>query len=310
VRIRLVLLMSLLVVVPGSTSTDPAADPALDALSGTPRQIVAQTGERTVQAGTARIAMEGNTTAPLTSGTTSNGEGVIDLREKAGEVKESGTGQGPPGAPLNDTTFRVIFTKRDLYMEMHDVGGRVGTQGGTVPGMKPWLRMTGAGPFALGSYIGMDLRQPYLGLEQLRDAVSVTEVGRDRVRGVAVRHFHVEISLERHIAEMTAQQDLVFTSPEESAKYRKSLADQRKALRDGYRRAGISSLPVDVWVDGQGRLRKLQSSIDYPTVSTAPPLGPLSGPADQLSSEGGVAWTVEFYDFGVPVHVAIPPRTR
>lgn len=228
-RVRLVLLMSLLVAVPGTTSTDPAADPALDALSGTPRQIVARTGERTVQGGTARIAVEASTTAPLTSGTTgttSNGEGVIDLREKAGQVKLSAGWTS--GVPPNETTFTVIFTNRDVYTEMRDVSGRLGA----VPGMKPWLRMTGEGPFALGRYIGLDLHQPYLGLEQLGDAVSVTEVARDRVRGVAVRHFHVEIGLERQIAEMFVEHDIEFTSPQESATYRKALADSRKDMLD------------------------------------------------------------------------------
>ncbi len=68
---------------------------------------------------------------------------------------------------------------------------------------------------------------------------------------------------------------------------------------------------MDVWVDGQGRVRKLRSRIDFLTVSVAPSVvGPLSGPAEQVGSEGSVAWTVEFYDFGVPVHVAIPPADQ
>jgi hypothetical protein len=306
VRIRLVLLMNLLVAVPGSTSTDPAGDPALDSLGGTPRQIVARTGERTVQAGTARIAMAMDTSGGMFP-SSSNGEGVIDLREKAGEVRQSWAALAS-AVPLNDMTFTVIFTNGDVYVGRLDAHRMLGAPGGTVAGMKPWLRMTGAGPVAFGRYVGLDLSQPYLGLEQLHHAVSVTEVGRDRVRDVAVRHFHAEIGVERHIAEMSVEHHIAFSSPRDSAKYRKALADHRKALFDAYHRAGISSLPVDVWVDGQGRVRKLQSRLDIPELSVIPPV---PGPAQRVESEATMlAWTVEFYDFGVPVHVEIPPADQ
>jgi hypothetical protein len=278
VRIRLVLLMSLLVAVPGSASTDPAADPALNVLGGTPRQIVAQTGQRTVQAGTARIAMELNRTGGQAPGT-SNSTGVIDLREKVGEVKLSATGWMPFSTPGVRTT--VISANGDAYVGLDDAR--------RVPGMKPWIRMIGSGPFTFGSYIGLDFSQPHLGLEELRDAVSVIELGRDRLRGVTVRHFHAEISVERYVASLPPG----------------SPAEDRKALVEAYHQAGTSSLPVDVWVDGQGRVRKLQSRFNWPAAST------VSGPGQQVDSPGGVlAWTVEFYEFGVPVHVEIPPADQ
>ena len=58
---------------------------------------------------------------------------------------------------------------------------------------------------------------------------------------------------------------------------------------------GVASFPLDVWVDEDGLVRRLQS--EYDGFRTAGP-------------ELSIVTTVEFYDFGVETKIAPPPRSR
>ena len=64
---------------------------------------------------------------------------------------------------------------------------------------------------------------------------------------------------------------------------------------------GTSTQPVDVWVDKQGRVRRLSETVDM--THAAPPT-----PGATLPSS--IALTLEYYDFGTPVRVEIPPADQ
>jgi hypothetical protein len=99
---------------------------------------------------------------------------------------------------------------------------------------------------------------------------SVTTIGTDDVRGQRSTHYHVTVD---------------------------------KPLRGCETKAGSgSTIPIDVWLDSQGRLTRMQISLF--TDNKVPPGFPT--PQPQLTSET-IVTTIELYDFGVPVSVSAPP---
>ena len=107
---------------------------------------------------------------------------------------------------------------------------------------------------------------------------SVEETGRDWVRGVATTHYEAEIDLDR-----AAEQG----SPK-----------LRELFRQAKEELGAETLPVETWLDDDGRVRRFK--MDVPLESA------------ELSDAGvdgaRVTLTEEIYDYGAPVTVKAPPE--
>ena len=58
---------------------------------------------------------------------------------------------------------------------------------------------------------------------------------------------------------------------------------------------GGSQIPADVWIDAQGRVRRMRLSLKLP-----------SSPSSTTAA-GTMTQTIEYYDFGVPVTATVPP---
>ncbi len=111
----------------------------------------------------------------------------------------------------------------------------------------------------------------------------VTEVGTEQVRGDETTHYKGTVDLEEAAA----------AAPAES----------RKALEKALAQTGSSTVPVEVWVDEQGRTRRVLTTIALPDG-----LPGAAAPAPSASAgAGSVAATIEFYDFGVAADIAAPP---
>jgi len=64
------------------------------------------------------------------------------------------------------------------------------------------------------------------------------------------------------------------------------------------------TLPVDVWIDAQGRLRQLKVSLDLNTLHA-------SQAVTRPTQDGGTAvLTIDLWDFGVSVHPVPPPANQ
>jgi hypothetical protein len=72
---------------------------------------------------------------------------------------------------------------------------------------------------------------------------------------------------------------------------------QRAGFRAFARSLGAATIPVEVWVDQRSLVRQVRISLHPPNGSAA-----LAGTH--------VSWTVDFYDFGVPVRVSGPPPAQ
>ena len=97
------------------------------------------------------------------------------------------------------------------------------------------------------------------------------------MRGVATTHYHVVLDLFKVAA----------AAP----------ADQRAAVRRTFAREaqllGSHTMPIDVWIDSSGLVRRERLAI------------PLKAPS--IPAGASMAMTIDLFDFGLPVHVKAPP---
>ena len=86
----------------------------------------------------------------------------------------------------------------------------------------------------------------------LKGAVDVREVGPDTIDGVAATKLHLSIDLVKLIAGFAAN----YKGPEA-----KRLASSIKELPQTLAKIGLSTLPADIWVDGDGFLKQLETNV-------------------------------------------------
>jgi hypothetical protein len=108
-------------------------------------------------------------------------------------------------------------------------------------------------------------------------ASSVTKLGPSVIRGVPVTGFALKIDPAKAGATVPG-------------------AD-RAAVVAFLKSLGAAEIPVDVWVDGQNLVRRESLSLAMPGGSGAP-------------AGTKLTWTIDFYDFGVPVRVSAPPASQ
>lgn len=106
---------------------------------------------------------------------------------------------------------------------------------------------------------------------------NVTKRGTATVRGIPVTEFRVNVDLAKAAARLPGR--------------------ERASFRDFASSLGTGDIPVDVWVDSQNLVRRIQVS--------------LHPPADMGAPKGTtIVQVTDFYDFGVPVRVSAPPAAQ
>jgi hypothetical protein len=107
---------------------------------------------------------------------------------------------------------------------------------------------------------------------------SIENLGSEQVGGVSTTHYHAVVEWDK------AEQLMVARAP----------AAEKAAVRSTYEalkaQTGITSYPVDAWVDGNGLVRQMHMSIPVPTTGSE-----------------SIDMTIRMSDFGAPVHVSAPP---
>jgi hypothetical protein len=150
-----------------------------------------------------------------------------------------------------------------------------------MPGDKePWVKFDLE---KMGQSLGANMGQlaqlgqndPTQSLEYLKAAGQVRRLGNDRIRGVETTHYHAVVDLEKVASQ----------APEQVAASVKQLIDM----------SGTTSVPIDVWIDGQGLLRRMHYSYAM---------------SNQTAGNSKVALTMDLFDFGVAVDVHPPPAGR
>lgn len=243
-----------------------------------PSVAVAEAAERTAATDSAQVSVEGTVEGTgIPEPVSFTASGVVDNEAQTGRLEfeefeiPGASGLLPPDALQGE----VVFEELSIYMRFPALLG-------DLPAGKEWLKidlseaLSGQG-IDLGQLTQVSQSNPTDSLRQLA-AVSddLEEIGEEDVGGVPTTHYEASIDLNRY-------PDVV---PE----------DQRAATEEAVgsliELTGTETIPVEVWVDEDGLVRRLSQSYSYETPDTG---------------EVSQSQTIEFSDFGGEVEIQPPP---
>jgi hypothetical protein len=217
-------------------------------------------------------------------------EGAFDTARERGHVTVDLSSMaallGSLGGSFADATSGGLGTPDDWRLETIVDGAVVYVRvpefaSGQIPGGKHWVKgdlqtlsQAGGTSLDLGALGGSDPREA---LDVLR-AVSgeIETVGRDAQRGVEATHYRATLDLAALARRGSGEQ----------------VTDTLANLGPLLEQSGLSTIPVDVWVDDDGLLRR----IDLSFAISQPGQGEAAG-----------SLRLELFDYGEPVTIALPP---
>ncbi|MDN5385186.1 MULTISPECIES: hypothetical protein [Streptomyces] len=223
-----------------------------------PVQILRQAPDVLLEAGSAqaRTSMEmatGGTRVKI------RGTGVYDFRGQRGHLTLV-LPQQPTGT-AGHLPITEILTPGALFMKNRGAG---------VPADK-WVRIDTAS-LVDGNLVTGGATDPYAAAEILRGTRTATFVGRTEISGVAVRHYR-------------GTADLALAA-------RSASAADAAALRAAAKGFATALVPFDVYLDDQGRIRKIRQRFAF-----------VNGRRNRAVA---VHSTTHLHAFGVPVTVTLP----
>ncbi|MEV6180824.1 hypothetical protein [Streptomyces sp. NPDC052015] len=231
---------------------------AEDARPADPVDALRRAADTLVEAGSskARTSME-----MATGGTrvTIRGHGVYDYRRQLGRLRVV-LPQDPAGASEH-RPITELLTPGALYMKNRGAG---------VPADK-WVRVDTA-TLSDGNLVTGGATDPYAAAEVLRGTRTASYLGRTRLAGTEVHHYR-------------GTADLTVAAADASEGGRGSLGAAAKGF-------ATAVVPFDVYLDDQGRIRKVRHRFSF-----------VNGRQKEAVA---VASTTLLYDFGVPVDVRLP----
>jgi hypothetical protein len=242
-----------------------------------PLAVIALAADKTQEAGTARMSMEMVMDGP-TGRINSSAEGVLDMASKQVEMTmEMEMPDAPAGTP-DMGTIEGVMDGTVMYMKMPALSAQL-------PSGKPWVSFDFQ---KIGEEMGMDMgalmqaggSDPTQAMQYLRGASGeVKTLGEEEVRGFATTHYRATIVFDKIVEQAPGD-----------------LRDRLEPTVDLIKEwAGTDEMPVEVWIDDQGRMIRQKQSFEY-----------AAGPAAGMSMD----MTLEMYDFGVQVDIEPPPPSQ
>lgn len=199
------------------------------------------------------------------------GTGSVDFSGHRGLLTMSVLGQ----------SFQVVYDGTTVYDHIPQLGREFGG--------KQWFKidLNQAGKLigvnGLGSLAQSQQSDPASALNYLRGISGpITTVGRETVRGVATTHYRATADLNKAAANAPA--------------------DQRAALQQIAQSLGATTVPIDAWIDGQGVARRIAESVDFSKANIP------GAPSGSLPQNMDI--TMDFFNFGAPVSVTVPPANQ
>jgi len=235
--------------------------------------LVRDAPKKTTDAGTSR--MQAVIEVPTSGGgqrppLTVTGE--ADYRTHRGHMVIDLSQFGLPGPPID-----AVFDNTTVYEKFPP------SLAAALPKGKSWVKVDLA---TAGKSVGVDVSSlsqsqagdPSQTLDFLRGASdNVTRVGTDSIRGTQTTHYRAVVDLNKAAAQSPAAGN---------------------AIRSTIKLLGTATQPVDAWVDEQGRVRRLKYMVDLSKSTVAQKL------------PGTVTFTLDLFDFGVPVQAVVPPADQ
>lgn len=246
--------------------------------TGTGRSVAASTltaaGRTTAQVTTERIAITGTTTGLGGADLTVTAEGAFDAKARRGHVSTSLDGLSGPADGFGDS--EVVYDGDTVYLRSHLL--EMFGDG------KPWLKITSdqLGEVA-GKLDGSVQGDPGAMLDLLEGAGTVEEVGSEAVRGVDTTHYRATVDLTKALDQLDSS--------------------RRQKLRDALAKMGaaqtLEAVPVEVWIDGDGYVRRLTTTLDVGALAKG-----------EAGRGAAVTQTAEFYAFDEPVEITVPKASE
>lgn len=238
-------------------------------------RLVQAAYEKTTAAGTVTISFEGSApearpsdgpAGPPDREQTVSGEAQIDFDEGASVVAVKAA-----GSPGSETRTIAGVQYQEVPKSERD----------QVPGKKPWVRidMVEVGKLQYGERAAEIAEAPPFDpaavFPYLRAVRTAEESGTAEVRGTATKRYDVTVDLQKG-----------------SGGHGPQLEQQTMQLQQ---QLGRPTLPIRVWLDEQGRIRRIEAKL---------PAG--GGPGAQQS----ITVTEDFHDYGAPVGIEPPAKGR
>jgi hypothetical protein len=238
---------------------------------------VAQAAQTTEHAGGMQVALQASVSLGGMQPIALSGRGSLDLAAREGQLLASVSGlpAGAAGGLGAGGLQATILLKGDaLYVSSPVLAGKL-------PGGAQWLRVDVAHvQHAAGlpsGTLGASAVDPTQFLSKLRMAGGhVTIVGRDTVRGVPTTHYegHLDVSQALHASGGAG-----------------AGAGAQAQIGQLLAQIGLGSVPVEAWVDAEGRLRKLT----------------IEEQLNALGQSVGLDVALECFGFGSVPPVTVPP---
>lgn len=198
-------------------------------------------------------------------------DGAFDFDHRRGFLKLDASALGVAGVS-GTLEARIIGT--DLYLDLSSLGGSA-SRG--LPQGKKWLHFDLKQTLGQAAGGGLGSTDPTSSLEALRGVSNdVQDLGTEDVRGTPTRHYKADLDPRKAVKKLPANA-------------RQKLG---KVIEQTF---GNSSLPFEIWIDRQGRARRISFELDLSKLSST------SG------ATGNGSFTLELFDFGRNVDVKAPP---
>lgn len=237
-----------------------------------PVAVLAAAPDAAEEAGSARFTMDMTLSGAPQGDVSLGGEGAIDFDTQRMRVNMDMGAMLPGGASGGDGTVEMLMDGTSMYVA-------AGMFGSMLPQGVRWVRIDLQ---QLAERSGMDLggltaggqTNPTAYLETLRGVSDdIEEVGTEEIRGVSTTHYRATVDMRKALEQVS----------EESR-------DQLEAMLG--ETGSPTSIPVDVWIDGEGRPARFQMDTELEV--------PEAGTVTQ-------SLTMEYFDWGAEVDLELPP---
>ena len=156
-----------------------------------------------------------------------------------------------------------------------------------IPAKTPWIKLD---PSALPQSQGQlgaatAAANPAAILAAIRDALTVEEVGTETIDGSAATHYRASIDLVKLLPLLAS---LSADEPTD--------AEMQKA-KNKLEKLGMQSLPIDLWVDGDGFVTQVTFSLDL-------------SKTDPATAGTSFAMTLSLSDIGSDISIDVPPASQ
>ncbi len=258
-----------------------ATPPSVTTPKASPAKVLLASARTTASAGSARMAMSMQLGGSGTDAFAVTADGISDFSN------------GDAQLTMHFGGAIAAFMKGDIEMRSVDRVLYLKLPSGVLSSLgdgKDWISIDaskmpgGASPtsdFGLGQ---TDPKQFLAYLETVSDDVKA--VGSEEIRGVDTTHYHATLDLGKAA-------DRANVPPE--------LRDSLRKLAESMGKS--APIPADVYVDSEGRARRITLSIDFGA------FGRMLGGSGAAGSDAVMTMSIDLYDFGVPVSVQAPPAS-